>query len=82
MPIDGELQTSATQALPYSTYNDNTERLGEATGFEDKLTAYCIRRGTGNAIDGKSYPYLAHQPLLIGMLRICFLFRARPDYEA
>lgn len=29
-------------------------QLGQATGFREVLTTYCIRRGTANAIHGES----------------------------
>jgi hypothetical protein len=50
--VDG-LRTSSTRALRYSTFNYYLERLGRVTGFEDKLAGYCVRRGTGNAVDGQ-----------------------------
>ena len=49
---DGLMQ-SRYKALRYSTYNFYLDRLGWATGFEQKLTSYCFRRGTGNVVDGK-----------------------------
>ncbi|KFY03279.1 hypothetical protein V490_00235 [Pseudogymnoascus sp. VKM F-3557] len=45
-------RTSEWKALRYSTYAYYLDRLGWATGFEQKLTSYCFRRGTGNAVDG------------------------------
>ena len=44
--------TSEYQPLSYSLFNSYLQRLGRATGFEGKLTLYCIRRGTGNAVNG------------------------------
>ena len=44
---------STQKALRYSTYAYYLDRLGWAAGFEQKLTSYCFRRGTGNAVDGK-----------------------------
>jgi len=38
--------------MPYPNYAFYIDRLGRDTGFEDKLTSYCFRRGTANAIDG------------------------------
>jgi hypothetical protein len=53
---------SKTEPMTYSTYAFYLERLGDDTGFEEKLTSYCFRRGTANAVDGKcptsSYPLL------------------------
>jgi Protein of unknown function (DUF3435) len=45
-------QRSETEAMHYQTYAEYVKRLGELTGFEDRLTTYCFRRGTANAIDG------------------------------
>ncbi|ELR03151.1 hypothetical protein VC83_09677 [Pseudogymnoascus destructans] len=45
-------RTSEWKALRYSTYAYYLDRLGWATGFEQKITSYCFRRGTGNAVDG------------------------------
>ncbi|PQE19655.1 hypothetical protein CJF31_00010054 [Rutstroemia sp. NJR-2017a BVV2] len=49
--FDG-LSTSAHKALRYSTFAYYLDRLGWAAGFAQKLTSYCFRRGTGNAVDG------------------------------
>jgi uncharacterized protein DUF3435 len=46
-------QTSKEKALCYSTYAYYLNRLGWEAGFEEKLTSYCMRRGTVNAVDGK-----------------------------
>ncbi|KAM3080998.1 hypothetical protein ACMFMG_004957 [Clarireedia jacksonii] len=37
--------------MTYSTYTFYIDRLGRDTSFEDKLTSYCFRRSTANAID-------------------------------
>ena len=47
-------EKSMTEPMPYSTYAFYLERLGEDTGFEEKLTSYCFRRGLANAINGRS----------------------------
>jgi hypothetical protein len=47
------LQTSKRKALRFSTYAYYLNRLGWEAGFPEKLTCYCMRRGTGNAVDGK-----------------------------
>lgn len=44
-------QRSETEAVHYQTYAEYLKRLGQLTGFEDRLTTYCFRRGTTNAID-------------------------------
>ncbi|KAI9781316.1 MAG: hypothetical protein M1839_006109 [Geoglossum umbratile] len=49
--VDG-FRTSPRKALWYSTFDYYLERLGRGTGFEEKLSGYCARRGTGNAVDG------------------------------
>lgn len=38
--------------MPNPNYAFYIDCLGRDTGFEDKLTKYCFRRGTANAIDG------------------------------
>ncbi|OXV11259.1 hypothetical protein Egran_00980 [Elaphomyces granulatus] len=42
------IRISPDKALPYDTFNQYLQCLG---GFEHKLTPYCIRRGTANAVD-------------------------------
>ena len=42
------------ETLPYGRYQEWVKRLGEETGFVQVLTTYCLRRATGNAINGKS----------------------------
>ena len=49
--VDG-WSTSSSKALNYSTFQYYIGRLGCATGFEEDLSLYCVRRGTGNAVDG------------------------------
>jgi Protein of unknown function (DUF3435) len=45
--------TSPDTALPYEKYHEWVKRLGEETGFVQVFTTYCLRRATGNAINGK-----------------------------
>jgi hypothetical protein len=45
-------EKSKAEPMTYSTYAFYIDRLGKDTGFEDKLTSYCFRRGTANAVDG------------------------------
>ncbi|KAF7944137.1 hypothetical protein EAE96_010541 [Botrytis aclada] len=45
---------SLTAPLPYSQFRDCLNRLGCATGFQEKLTSYCFRRGTANIVDQKA----------------------------
>lgn len=49
-------RTSAQKAMRYHVFNDYLQRLGRSTGFRQILTAYCVRRGTGNAMDGEYRP--------------------------
>jgi len=51
----GGLATSEHKALRYSTFNYYLDRLGWGAGFAQKLTSHCFRRGTGDAVDGKSF---------------------------
>jgi hypothetical protein len=44
--------TSCTKALRYHTYLYYLQRLGLAAGFMQILTAYAIRRGAGEAVEG------------------------------
>ena len=53
-PMDKGKLTSPDEALPYERYHESVKRLGEETGFGQALTTYCLRRATGNAINGKS----------------------------
>lgn len=56
-PIEGfgdEAHVSASKSLPYNTYHAWVTRLGEDLGFPEVLTTYCLRRATGNAINGTS----------------------------
>ncbi|OJD22154.1 hypothetical protein ACJ73_06498 [Blastomyces percursus] len=46
------VRISPDRTLPYDTSNQYLQRLGRNAGFEYKLTPYCIRRGTANAVDG------------------------------
>ena len=81
-------QTSKYKGLRYSTYAYYLDRLGWEAGFEQKLTAYCARRCTGNAVDGKrnqhtlpSFPktngFLQGQRLLRFVTRLCDMTRTR-----
>ena len=45
--------TSAETALSYDKYHEWIKRLGEETGFVQVFTTYCLRRPTGNAINGE-----------------------------
>jgi hypothetical protein len=53
---------SMTEPMTYSKYAVYLNRLGRDSGFEDKLTSYCFRRGCANAIDGM-YHVLYYQLL-------------------
>ena len=45
--------TSADTVLSYDKYHEWIKRLGEETGFVQVFTTYCLRRATGNAINGE-----------------------------
>ncbi|OJD24587.1 hypothetical protein ACJ73_04052 [Blastomyces percursus] len=49
------IRISPDQALPYDAFNQYLQRLGHNARFEHKLTPYCIRRGTANAVDSEYY---------------------------
>lgn len=62
------VQTSPDKALRYNTFNYYLQRLGRSTGFMEILTSYCIRRGTGNAVDGafpSTYKTYLNKPVLM-----------------
>jgi hypothetical protein len=65
---------SPDKALPYAMYHRWLKRLGVETGFAQVLTTYCLRRGTGNAVNGKPYFYSAAQVVKMSML-IRLIFR-------
>jgi hypothetical protein len=46
------VRTSPDKALAYKVYNSWVKRLGEALGYLQTLTTYCLRRALGNAING------------------------------
>lgn len=48
---DGAVRTSNTEALRYHTYLYYLQRLGLVTGFMQILNPYCIRRGSGEAVE-------------------------------
>ena len=44
---------SPDKELLYDQYHEWATRLGEETGFVQRFTTYCLRRATGNAINGE-----------------------------
>lgn len=50
--LDGQLVTSPTKALQYTTIHHQNVRLGEEAGFKDRFTFYNGRRGGGEGING------------------------------
>lgn len=46
------VQTSPTASLIDSIYQSWVKRLGEALGYVQTLTTYCLRRALGNAVNG------------------------------
>jgi hypothetical protein len=73
-------QTSEHKALRYSTYAYYLDRLGWEAGLEQKLTSYCARRCTGNAVDGKCIP-LSILLLLMRFIRGRHDGCSQPDHE-
>ena len=47
------IETLPTKALRYHTYLHYLQRLGIQAGFMQILSAYAIRRGAGEAVEGK-----------------------------
>lgn len=47
------VKTSPDRALTYNVYQAWVKRLGEALGYLQTLTTYCLRRALGNAINGR-----------------------------
>ncbi|KAJ9609280.1 hypothetical protein H2204_015587 [Knufia peltigerae] len=45
------VETSPDRALTYNVYQAWVKRLGEALGYLQTLTTYCLRRALGNAIN-------------------------------
>ena len=50
------VKTSPDKVLPYNVFQGWIKRLGEALGYLQTLTTYCLRRALGNAINGTSFP--------------------------
>lgn len=53
VPTADGILTSKDEPLQYRTMLYYLQRLGTATGFMQILNPYNIRRGTGEAVDGK-----------------------------
>ena len=49
------IKTSVDKVLTYNVYQAWIKRLGEALGYLQTLTTYCLRRALGNAINGMSF---------------------------
>lgn len=62
------IQTSPNKALRYYTYLYYLQRLGLAAGFMQILTAYAIRRGAGEAVEGT--PYVLNKRLFIHLINV------------
>ncbi|KAE8440383.1 hypothetical protein EG329_008182 [Mollisiaceae sp. DMI_Dod_QoI] len=54
---------SKFEPMPYSTYTFYISRLGRDSGLEDRLTSYCFRRGTANAVNGAASDAVRDQVL-------------------
>lgn len=46
------IMTSPIRAMGYDTFAKYLKTLGKAAGFRQPLTAYCLRRGAANAVNG------------------------------
>lgn len=57
------VKTSPVKALRYHTYLYFLQRLGLEAGFMQILSAYAIRRGAGEAVEGALLPQ--HNPIII-----------------
>ena len=44
---------TSIKRLPLNTYHTWLKRLGVEVGFAQTLRTYCLRRGNGNAINGR-----------------------------
>jgi hypothetical protein len=53
------VQTSPDKPLTYHKYHPWVKRLGEALGYLQTLTTYCLRRALGNAINGTVSPLMS-----------------------
>jgi hypothetical protein len=51
--IEPDGNVSPDRILTYDCLNGMLKNLGQRAGYEDKLSAYCFRRGYGNAVDSK-----------------------------
>jgi hypothetical protein len=49
------VRMSPDKALTYKMYHSWVQRLGEALGYLQTLTIYCLRRALGNAINGRVF---------------------------
>lgn len=66
---DGTIRTSPTEALRYHTYLYYLQRLGLTTGFMQILNPYCIRRGSGEAVEGEHTRHRGTYGMLTGLSR-------------
>jgi hypothetical protein len=57
VPTPDGIQTSKDEPLRYHTFLYYLQRLGMMVGLMQILNPYNIRRGTGEAVDGKFFPY-------------------------
>lgn len=53
VPTTNGIQTSDDKPLTYNTYLKYLQRLSKLVGFPQLLTPYCLRRGSGESVEGK-----------------------------
>lgn len=56
VPTSTRHEEPLVRELDYQQYHRWVKRLGEETGFAQVMTTYCLRRATGNAINGEPLP--------------------------
>jgi Protein of unknown function (DUF3435) len=65
------LRISDDLALTYTMYHSWVKRLGEALGYLQSLTTYCLRRALGNAINGMTCFLICVPPNVPGQRMVC-----------
>jgi hypothetical protein len=74
LPLKQGVQTSPDKALTYKVHHPWVKRLGEAFGYLQSVTTYCLRRALGNGMvppqgfrpyecHGSTYDILTSVPL-------------------
>jgi hypothetical protein len=60
----GRREVSPTEILTADTLNTMCAELGNRAGYQQKLSAYCMRRGFANKIDSKFLKFSCGQRLI------------------